>query len=244
MPWTIRNYVVFHKFIPLRSNFGLELWLGNNPEVPDSWTWWLHPNDDLEEAHKYARMTEIPYMEEKQREAWAFIRSHPADIARFALHRFSNHWLGIWDSPADLWPTAPWYLKLTIIFSCVFALLSWLGTLLVYRARNALSPPAGHRHAGFSADLLFHAHFPALSVSHGSGHAGASGLCGCLCGLTRGTPDRTPKYLSSGPSRRKARSRTGRAHHCISINLSIATAHRPELLALWGKMCGSRERFG
>src|SRR3990172_2408941 len=25
-PWTIRNYAVFHQFIPLRSNFGLELW--------------------------------------------------------------------------------------------------------------------------------------------------------------------------------------------------------------------------
>ncbi len=137
MPWTIRNYVVFQKFIPLRSNFGLELWLGNNPEVPDSWTWWLHPNDNLEEAHKYARMTEIPYMEEKQREAWAFIRSHPADVARFTLHRFTNHWLGIWDSPADLWATAPWYMKLTIIFSCVFALLSWLGMLFAYRARSA-----------------------------------------------------------------------------------------------------------
>ena len=32
VPWTIRNYRVFGKFIVLRSNFGLELWLGNNPE--------------------------------------------------------------------------------------------------------------------------------------------------------------------------------------------------------------------
>src|SRR5882762_4798041 len=34
-PWTIRNYRVFGKFIVLRSNFGLELWLGNNPNVVD-----------------------------------------------------------------------------------------------------------------------------------------------------------------------------------------------------------------
>jgi hypothetical protein len=141
VPWTIRNYVVFDKLIPLRSNFGLELWLGNNPDVPDSWTWWLHPNDNIDEAHKYARMTEIPYMEEKQREAWAFIRSHPADVARFALHRFSNHWLGIWDSPVDLWRAAPWYMKLTIVFSCVFSLLSWLGMLFAYRARSAAANP-------------------------------------------------------------------------------------------------------
>jgi hypothetical protein len=140
-PWTIRNYVVFDKFIPLRSNFGLELWLGNNPAVPDSWSWWLHPNDNLEEAGKYARMTEIPYMEEKESEAWAFIRSHPADTARFMLHRFANHWLGVWDSPADLWASAPWYLKLTMIFSSIFALLSWVGLLFAFHTRNLFATP-------------------------------------------------------------------------------------------------------
>jgi len=30
VPWTIRNYVQFHKFIPLRSNFAFELYIGNN----------------------------------------------------------------------------------------------------------------------------------------------------------------------------------------------------------------------
>ena len=141
LPWTIRNYVVFDKFIPFRSNFVLELWLGNNPQVPDSWTAWLHPNDYLDEAHKYARMTEIPYMEEKSREAWAFIASHPADTARFMVHRFANNWLGVWDSPADMWGSAPWYLKLTIVFSCLFALLSWLGALVAYRTRNPFAHP-------------------------------------------------------------------------------------------------------
>lgn len=142
-PWTIRNYVVFHKFVPLRSNFGLELWLGNNPDVPDSWSWWLHPNDNLSEALQYARMTELPYMEEKQREAWTFIRSHPADTARFVFRRFINHWLGLWDSPADLWPTAPWYLKLIIVGNCLFALMSLLGALFACRTRNPAAYPLG-----------------------------------------------------------------------------------------------------
>ncbi len=33
-PWTVRNYVVFHRFIPLRSNFGLEWWLENTFRTP------------------------------------------------------------------------------------------------------------------------------------------------------------------------------------------------------------------
>ena len=30
-PWTLRNYVVFHTFIPLRGNFGAELYMGDGP---------------------------------------------------------------------------------------------------------------------------------------------------------------------------------------------------------------------
>ncbi len=29
-PWTVRNYKVFHAFIPVKSQFGLNLWRGNN----------------------------------------------------------------------------------------------------------------------------------------------------------------------------------------------------------------------
>jgi hypothetical protein len=140
-PWTIRNYVVFETFIPLRSNFGLELWLGNNPQVPDTWSWWLHPNKDHAEALRYAEMTEVPYMKEKQQEAWAFIRSHPLDTARFSFRRFVNYWLGVWDQVTDLWPTAPWYGKALLIGSCLFTLLSWIGTLFAYRTRNPFAGP-------------------------------------------------------------------------------------------------------
>jgi len=30
-PWTVRNYVAFHRFVPLRSTFPFALWLGHNP---------------------------------------------------------------------------------------------------------------------------------------------------------------------------------------------------------------------
>ena len=135
-PWAVRNYVVFHKFIPLRSNFGLEFWLGNNIGVPDGWSPSLHPNDDIMEGAKYALMTEIPYMAEKQREGLRYMRTHPADVARFTFHRFENNWLGLWDSPADVWGHAPFYLKAVIIGNCLFSLLSLLGALFAFRSQN------------------------------------------------------------------------------------------------------------
>lgn len=140
-PWTIRNYVVFHKFIPFRSNFGLELWLGNNPAVPDSWSPWLHPNDDPSEGAKYARMTEIPYMQEKQNEALQFMRTHPADTMRFIFRRFTDNWIDLWDSPADIWSRVSLTDRLSIFGKCLFPLLSLLGVLLAYRERNEPALP-------------------------------------------------------------------------------------------------------
>ena len=31
VPWTVRNFLVFHRFVPLRSTFPFALWLGHNP---------------------------------------------------------------------------------------------------------------------------------------------------------------------------------------------------------------------
>jgi len=159
-PWTVRNYVVFHKLIPLRSNFGLELWLSNGPLVPDTFAGYLHPTDNPEEAAKYLRMTEIPYMEEKQSEALAFMRTHPRDTLRFFFRRFEDNWIGMWDAPADLWRYMPASMKLTLVWNCLFSLLSFVGALFVHRTRNEYALP-------FTSFMLF---FPVVFyVTHTSG---------------------------------------------------------------------------
>ena len=43
-PWIVRNYEVFHKFIPFRSGFGLELYIGNNGYSQRWVNRDLHPN--------------------------------------------------------------------------------------------------------------------------------------------------------------------------------------------------------
>ncbi len=159
-PWTIRNYVVFHKFIPLRSNFGLELWLSNSPQVPDTFAGYLHPTEDPEEAVKFVRMTEIPYMAEKQSEALAFMRTHPRDAMRFFFRRFADNWLGVWDAPADLWRFMPPFTKVTLVWNCLFSLLSFAGALFAYRARSETALP-------FASVMLM---FPVVFyVTHTSG---------------------------------------------------------------------------
>jgi len=58
LPWTWRNYKTFNALVFIRSNFGLELRMGNNPgalatfEEMDAQGDYLHPRVDINEARK------------------------------------------------------------------------------------------------------------------------------------------------------------------------------------------------
>jgi len=86
-PWTIRNFFVFHTFVPLRSNFGLELWRFNNSGPA------LHPTNSSVELAKYMKMGEIAYMKEKQAEALQFIHAHPGDFLYASEKRVLYFWI-------------------------------------------------------------------------------------------------------------------------------------------------------
>ena len=146
-PWFVRNYVVFHKVILFRSNFGLELWLGNNVHNPGVWSWWLHPNDDDQERKLYARMGEIPYMEMKQREALQWMRAHPGEFVSDTFHRFVYNWIGV-DEPVGNMEHVPGYFIVILVVEVSFTLLALLGVLLAYRRRNPYAFP-------FAAAILF-----------------------------------------------------------------------------------------
>jgi hypothetical protein len=142
-PWTIRNYRVFGKFIVLRSNFGLELWLGNNPNVVDGLSQLSHPNDNPEEAEKYRRMGEVAYMAEKEREAFTYMRTHPRDTLNYTFHRFVNIWLAQTDNLVDLWSSVSLYSKALMTFNCLLSLFGLLGVLYARRSRHPDVAPYG-----------------------------------------------------------------------------------------------------
>ncbi len=141
LPWFVRNYLVFNRIIFFRSNFGLELWLGNNDQVPDSWSADLHPNDNAAERAKYVRLGELAYMAEKERLAVQFIRTHPADFARFVFHRFMNNWTGTWGPPTDALAVPAWNLRALVLHNCLFSILSFLGLFFASRGRLPAGAP-------------------------------------------------------------------------------------------------------
>ena len=77
VPWTIRNYSVFHTFVPLRSVLGLQLWLGNNDHTQDIFRGDLHPIYNADERDHYIALGEIAYMEEKKDAAIDYMIEHP-----------------------------------------------------------------------------------------------------------------------------------------------------------------------
>jgi Dolichyl-phosphate-mannose-protein mannosyltransferase len=140
-PWTARNAIVFHRFIPFRSNFGLELWLGNNADVPDTWAGWLHPSDNLAQRAEFLKLGEIAYMREKQHEALQFMATHPLDVSRFFWRRFVENWTTIWDPIQDVWHAIGWQEKIALASNMFVVLTGFVGLLLLFRQKNEFAWP-------------------------------------------------------------------------------------------------------
>lgn len=96
-PWFIRNYRVFHEFIPFRDVFPLALRVGNIGDTRHMLTVqagpWASNPAEWSEFQKYG---EIAYMAEKGREARAYISSHRREYVYNCVRRVVYLWTGFW----------------------------------------------------------------------------------------------------------------------------------------------------
>ena len=130
VPWTVRNALVFHKFIPLRSDFGAELYLGNGPGSTGELMIWKHPYDSPQQYHLYRSMGEIAYCHMRGDAAMAFIRRHPGHFLADSLRRVFYFWFGL-PHPAY----SNFFLYLPGIELAFTSLCGLLGLLLAFRNR-------------------------------------------------------------------------------------------------------------
>jgi hypothetical protein len=93
-PWTIRNYRAFHKFIPIRGNFGVEFHLGNTPDALGNWQVWLHPSQNILELRLYQQMGEPAYVRSKLEQTLQFVHDRPARFAYLTFVHFIYYWAG------------------------------------------------------------------------------------------------------------------------------------------------------
>jgi 4-amino-4-deoxy-L-arabinose transferase-like glycosyltransferase len=94
-PWLIRNERALGTFIFIRSNFGVELRLGNGPGANGTWMDYLHPTKNKEQLELYWQMGEIAYVGQRKREAIAFIREDYGRFAWLSVKRFAYYWGGL-----------------------------------------------------------------------------------------------------------------------------------------------------
>jgi len=95
-PWFIRNYVVFHKFIPFRDTMGMEIHMGNSG---DTFHWrpsWIGPWHNEAEWKAFKELGELRYMEREKQRGIEFIRTHPRWFAVVTVRRFLYIWTGYW----------------------------------------------------------------------------------------------------------------------------------------------------
>ena len=141
LPWTIRNYVDFHRMIPLRSNFAFELWLGNNDIFDPDARNGKQRITRYEEVRRYSQLGENGFMDEKWRIATGFIRAHPALEMRLTGRRFVAMWLGT-EQPVKNFLATDSRLAQAVFLTNLLAAMGTLGGIgiLVWR-RSAMAFP-------------------------------------------------------------------------------------------------------
>jgi len=91
-PWIGRNAVVMHAFIPFRTDFGYELWIGNHAGGDGGFDESLDPMLSAPERTAFVQKGELTYFTEKGELAKQYIRAHPARFAALNLKRFYRFW--------------------------------------------------------------------------------------------------------------------------------------------------------
>lgn len=142
VPWTIRNYAVFHAFIPLRSVMGLQLWMGNNEQTQGRWAGPLHPIDNSADRERYLKMGEVEYMEEKKSEAVRFMLAGPWREAGLIANRFEVFWSGGSQHPLDdFWKSRSVQFRGLLLFNVLAAIGALAGIVALMGERNHYAFP-------------------------------------------------------------------------------------------------------
>ena len=97
-PWEIRNYRVFHAFVPIRGNLGVETYLGNGPGSRGWVMVYDHPNMAIDQFELYKQVGEVRYAKMRGDMAKAYMRAHPGHFLANTLKRIYFFWVGV---PSD-----------------------------------------------------------------------------------------------------------------------------------------------
>jgi len=125
-PWTYRNWIVFHQFVPMRGNFGAELYLGNGPGAVGLLMEYDHPAQAPDQLRLYRQMGEIAYSKARENAAKTIIRQDPKRFAMLCFKRLYYFWFSV-PHPSEGGPVIEYGRNLNYQFASITGLLGlWL----------------------------------------------------------------------------------------------------------------------
>lgn len=139
-PWLVRNYLTFGQFVFIKSNFGMELRLGNyEGSTGLSAGRLLHPAGNEREFEKFRRMGELPYIQESKRQALDFIVAQPGTFFWLTLRRVLYFWTG---NPQllQIFPPSGRFVEARYVLFSLVSVLAFLGLYLAFRSHNPAVP--------------------------------------------------------------------------------------------------------
>ena len=136
-PWIWRNWLAFHAFIPMRSNFGAKLYAGNGPGAYGFRYGVLVGLPEQDIQHRlYVQLGELAYVRQRGELGKAWISANPERFATLSLKRFYFFWASV-PHPTD----KHWFLDFVRqINYCLPSITGLLGLALSLRRRT---PAAG-----------------------------------------------------------------------------------------------------
>lgn len=143
VPWTIRNYAVFHRFVPLRSNFGFELYIGNNENYDEKNRHLPGAITKDRETLRYLRMGEMPFLDEEGRKARNFILTHPRMEVILFADRFAAFWTGVPFALSTFFATDSWLVRSLILCATLSGIGALAGIIVLLGRRSPYAFPLG-----------------------------------------------------------------------------------------------------
>lgn len=131
-PWTLRNYRAFHRFIPLRDGFWMEVHVGYNGDTSDVTPDSAHPTTSPVEYAEWRRLGEIGFMDAKKAQAIRYIDAHPGFFAWVTARHVLNMWTGFWSLDPTFLAGEPFHIPNTF-FAAAMTLLLIGGLRYAYR---------------------------------------------------------------------------------------------------------------
>jgi hypothetical protein len=141
VPWTVRNFIVFHHFVPLRSNFPLELYIGNNENYDDKHIRYPGPITKDRELWRYFRLGETAFMQEEMRKANNFIRTHPRVELILTGERFVAFWGGIAHPLGNFLAADSWLARGVILWATLSGIAALCGIVVLLWRRSVYAFP-------------------------------------------------------------------------------------------------------